>query len=76
MLSMQDTLRLLLRGWVPSGIAVGVSAVQVHGWDASPSMRGVRFSNAEMEVPTAGMALARARAEHEVRQALAVTGAD
>jgi len=76
MLSMQETLKLLMRGWVPAGIAVGVSAVHVHGWDASPSMRGVTFSNAEMEVPTAGMALARARAEQEVRRALSRTAAE
>lgn len=76
MLSMDDTLKLLLRGWAPSAIAVGISAVHVHGWAASPVMRGTRWSNAEMAVPTAGMALARARAEDEVRRSLTAARAE
>lgn len=76
MLSMDDTLKLLLRGWVPSGIAVGISAVHVHGWASSPYMQRVVFSNAEMTSPTAGMALARTRAEREVRRALVATRAE
>lgn len=75
-LSMDETLKLLLRGWIPSGIAVGISAVHVHGWAASAFMQGTTFSNAEMRAPTAGMALARARAEHEVRRALYATRAE
>lgn len=75
-LSMDETLKLLVRGWIPSGIAVGISAVHVHGWAASAFMQGTTFSNAEMRAPTAGMALARARAEYEVRRALVATRAD
>lgn len=70
MLAMDDTLKLLLRGWVPSGIAVGISAVHVHGWGVSPYGLGVGQNNVELAVPTAGMAFARARAEYELRQAL------
>jgi hypothetical protein len=76
MLSMEDTLKLLLRGWVPSGIVVGISAVHVHGWAASPFMRRTMLSNSEMEVPTAGVALARVRAEHEIRRSLTTTRAE
>jgi uncharacterized protein YbjQ (UPF0145 family) len=76
MLSMDDTLKLLLRGWVPTGIAVGISAVHVHGWAASPVRRRVVTKNAEMEAPTAGMALARSRAEHEARRSLVAVRAE
>ena len=75
MLSMHDTLALLLRGWTASTVAIGVSAVHVHQWGASPMMQGVAFSNAEMEAPTAGMAEARARAERQVRSMLIETKA-
>jgi len=75
MLSMHDTLALLLRGWAASTLAVGVSAVHVHQWNASPMMQGVAFSNAEMEAPTAGMAEARSRAERQVRKMLIETKA-
>ena len=76
MLSMDDTLKLLLRGWVPTGIVVGISAVHVHGWAASPIRQGKMFANAELEAPTAGMALARARAEHEARRSLVAVRAE
>jgi len=76
MLSMEDTLKLLLRGWVPSGIAVGISEIHVHRWASSPFMSGTLLSNAEMGVPTAGMALARARAEHGMRQSLTAARAE
>jgi uncharacterized protein YbjQ (UPF0145 family) len=70
-LSMDETFKLLLRGWAPAGIAVGISAVHVHGWAASPLIRGTLLKNAEMAVPTAGMALARTRAEVDVRHSIA-----
>ncbi len=70
MLSMEETLKMLLRGWVPKGIVYGLSAVHVHGWAASPFRQGALFTNAEMSAPTAGMQLARQRAEHEVRNSL------
>jgi len=76
MLSMDDTLKLLLRGWVPTGIAVGVSAVHVHGLAASARWQGKALVNAEMQAPTAGMALARARAEHEARRSLVTARAE
>lgn len=74
MLTMDEVLKLMLRGWIPSGIAVGFSAVHVHSWSASPLSKGIVFANAEMESPTSGMALARARAEAEVRKALVDRG--
>lgn len=74
MLSMDEVLKLMLRGWMPSGIAVGISAVHVHSWSASPLSQGIVFANAEMAAPTSGMALARGRAEAEVRKALVDRG--
>lgn len=76
MLSMDDTLKLLLRGWVPSGIAIGVSTVHVHGWAATPWRRGRLTQNMEMTAPTAGMALARNRAEDAARRSLVATRAE
>lgn len=76
MLSMDDTLKLLLGGWVPTGIAIGISAVHVHGWAASPMRQRKALANAEMEAPTAGVALARARAESEARRSLLGTHAE
>jgi uncharacterized protein YbjQ (UPF0145 family) len=70
MLPMDDTLKLLLRGWVPSGIAFGFSAVHVHGWAASALMQNTVLANAEMSSLTMGMQLARVRAEDEVRGSL------
>jgi hypothetical protein len=76
MLSAEDTLKLLLCGWVPSGVAVGISAVHVHGWAASAWRQGTVMKNAEMDGPTAGMALARDRAEHGARTALVAARAE
>lgn len=76
MLSMDETLKLLLRGWVPAGIGIGVSAVHVHGVGASPLLQGTPFTNAEMGGPTAAMALARSRAEGDVRRSLAAVRAE
>lgn len=76
MLSAEDTLKLLLVGWVPSGIAVGISAVHVHGWAASAWRQRTVMKNAEMDGPTAGMALARARAEYGAKRALVAARAD
>ncbi len=70
MLSMEETLKMLLRGWAPKGVVYGLSAVHVHGWAASPFRQGAVYTNAEMAAPTAGMQLARERAEHEVRDTL------
>lgn len=70
MVSMEDTLKLLLRGWVPSGIVCGISAVHVHGWASSSYRQRTPFVNAELVAPSAGMKVARTRAEHEVRTAL------
>lgn len=70
MLSMEDMLKLLLAGWIPTGIAIGISAVHAHGWGASPFTQGSAFTNAEMVAPTAGMQLAQARATAEARSAL------
>lgn len=75
MLSMEDMLALLLRGWTPSSIVFGVSAVHVHAWNASPAMQGAAFTNAEMDAPTAGVREARARAERHARDMLRQTGA-
>ncbi len=75
MLSMDETLRLLLRGWVASGIIVGVSAVHVHSWNASPALQGVAFKNVEMEAPTAGLMEARAQAQQAARAMLQSLGA-
>lgn len=69
-LSMQDFLKLLLAGWAPVGIGWGVAAVHVHGWDASPTLQGAMWSNAEMEVPTAGVRLTRSRLEEQARVTL------
>jgi hypothetical protein len=75
LLSMDETLKLLLRGWVPRSIVCGISAIHVHGWASSPFRQRTAFSNAELVAPTEGMQLARLRAEHEVRTALGVVDA-
>jgi uncharacterized protein YbjQ (UPF0145 family) len=62
-LSMDDFLKLLMAGWVPTGIAWGHSAVHVHGWLASPWRQGVARQNAEMAGPTMGVNAARERAQ-------------
>lgn len=74
-LSMSGFLKLLIGGWVPCGIAWGVSAVHVHGYDASPMLTGSPLSNMEMPVPTAGVLLTRERLEVQVRGSLAACGA-
>jgi uncharacterized protein YbjQ (UPF0145 family) len=74
-LSMADFLKLLIGGWVPCGIAWGVSAVHVHGYDASPMLTGSPLSNMEMPVPTAGVLLTRERLEGQFRASLAACGA-
>lgn len=76
MLSMEDTLALLLRGFVPVTIVVGIAAVHVHAIASSPLMRGAPLTNAEMPGPTAAMVLARARAEYAVRESLRHAKAD
>ncbi len=75
-LSMGEFLKLIVSGWVPCGIAWGLSAVHVHGWAANPMSQGNTWSNAEMAAPTAGVQLARARAEQQGRQQLAEVRAD
>lgn len=75
-LGMEETLMLLLRGWVATGVVFGLSAVHVHSWAASPVLQGSTFSNAEMAGPTAGMQFARDRAEHNARAVLALTKGD
>lgn len=74
-LSMQSYLKLLIGGWTPCGIGWGVSAVHVHGNDASPLLSGAALSNMELPVPTAAVALSRARLEAQVRATLASCGA-
>ena len=76
MLSLAETLRLLLGGWIASGIVVGVSAVHVHGWNASPLLQGAALTNTQMEAPTWGFQEARRRAEEGARQMLGQIGAE
>jgi uncharacterized protein YbjQ (UPF0145 family) len=75
-LSMESFLELLIGGWVPCGIGWGISAVHVHGWDASPALTGSLFSNREIPVATAGVLLTRERLEAQVRATLAARGAE
>lgn len=75
-LTMEDFLKLLIGGWVPCGIAWGVAAVHVHGYDASPILQRAAWSNAEMAVPTAAVLLARSRLEEQARAALVRCGAE
>ena len=75
MLSMEETLKLLLRGFVPCGIAFGFSAVHVHSWGTSAFWQGRTFSNVELTSPTLGVQLARSRAEQSLRTTLQRTRA-
>ena len=75
-LSMDETLKLLLRGWMPCGVALGVSAVHIHRWGSSAFWQGNTFTNAEMDSPTAGIQLARSRMQERFRHALATMKAD
>lgn len=74
-LAMDSFLKLLIGGWVPCGIAWAVSAVHVHGYDASPMLTGAPLSNMEMAVPTAAVLLTRERLETQARATLAACGA-
>jgi uncharacterized protein YbjQ (UPF0145 family) len=76
MLSMPDTLKLLLRGWIPTGIGVGASALHVHGLAASSwYQRGAAFKNAEMDAPTLTVNQARNVAEERLRRCTTLAGA-
>jgi uncharacterized protein YbjQ (UPF0145 family) len=75
-LSMESFLKLLIGGWVPCGIAWAVSAVHVHGYDASPMLMGSALSNVEMPVPTAAVLLTRERLEAQTRASLAACRAE
>lgn len=75
-ISMESFLKLLIGGWMPCGIAWGVSAVHVHGYDASPLMTGSAWSNSEMAVPTAAILLTRSRLEAQTRATLAACRAE
>jgi len=75
-LSMQDFLKLLIGGWVPSGIAWGVAAVHVHGYDAMPVMQGAAWKNAEMTVPTEAVRVARSQVDQQARASLAACRAE
>lgn len=69
MLSLPDTVKLLLRGWIPTGIGVGVAALHVHGlYTGGFGQRGAFVSNTEMEVPTATVNAARRDAELRLRK--------
>ncbi|MBA2607720.1 MAG: hypothetical protein H0U92_02140 [Actinobacteria bacterium] len=65
---MEQTLKLLLRGWVPSGIGVGVAAAHVHGFAASGFWQGNATTNAEMPMPTEGMQYVRRHIETRLRR--------
>ena len=75
-LSMEEFLKLLVGGWVPCGITWGVSAVHVHGYDASPVVQGAALSNTEMAVPTAAVLVTRSSLEEQARTNLARCGAE
>ncbi|MGH9123734.1 MAG: hypothetical protein ACRDZ8_03270 [Acidimicrobiales bacterium] len=73
---MDDTLKLLLRGWVPAGIGFGFSAVHVHGWAVSPLNQGTVMTNAEMNAPSQGMFVSRRRAEDDLCASLGSISAE
>jgi uncharacterized protein YbjQ (UPF0145 family) len=69
MLSLPDTVKLLLRGWIPTGVGVGVAAEHVHGnRAASWGQRGAMFSNAEIQGPTDTVNSVRRDAEIRLRK--------
>jgi uncharacterized protein YbjQ (UPF0145 family) len=70
-LSMQEFLKLLVGGWVPCGLAWGVAAVHVHGYDVSPMWQGAAWRNAELPVPTEAVRLTRDRLDDQARATLA-----
>lgn len=76
LLPMDETLKLMLRGWVPSGIAFGFSAIHVHGWAARPLAQKAFLTNAEMPALSTGMQIARERAEEDMRAALEISRAE
>lgn len=67
-LSMEQTLKMLLRGWVPSGIGIGIAAVHVHGFATSALWQRNLTTNAEMPIPTEGMQYVRRQAELRLRR--------
>jgi uncharacterized protein YbjQ (UPF0145 family) len=71
MLALNETLKLLLRGWVPAGVVCGIAAVHVCGWGTGVWSQSHSLSNTELVLASQGMQLARVRAEQQVRAALA-----
>ena len=61
---MADTLKLLLRGWVPRSIVYGLSAVHAHGY-AMNQLRPI--ASYEVEVLSKAKILAGTRAEQDAR---------
>jgi uncharacterized protein YbjQ (UPF0145 family) len=75
-LATEDFLKLLVGGWVPCGLAWGVAAVHVHGYDMSTVLQRTTFINAEMQVASEAMGLTKARLEAQARSSLAQVRAD
>lgn len=70
-LPMDEFLKLLVAGWVPTGIAWGHASVHVHGWLVSAWQQGVSGRNAEMGGPTTGVNAARERAQRLMHASMA-----
>ncbi|HUR76626.1 MAG TPA: hypothetical protein VMZ22_01665 [Acidimicrobiales bacterium] len=76
LLSIDDTLKLLLRGWVPTGVGVGVASVHVHAGAIRNSTWRRPFSNVEVELATRAMQVARETAEYRLRRSPGLNTAD
>ena len=67
---------LLVGGWIPCGLAWGVAAVHVHGYDITPMLQGATWTNAEMTVPSEAMGLTKRRLEEQARASMGEVRAD
>jgi uncharacterized protein YbjQ (UPF0145 family) len=75
-LSGQDFAKLIMAGWVPAGIALGISVAGLHDELVTTSSGPWGTGNAEVPSYTALMILVRQDARRRLEQAVRGTGAD
>ncbi|HEY1665411.1 MAG TPA: heavy metal-binding domain-containing protein [Trebonia sp.] len=75
-LSGQDFAKLIMAGWVPAGIALGISVAGLHDELVTTSSGPWGTGNAEVPSYTALLTLVRQDARRRLKQAVRGTGAD
>jgi uncharacterized protein YbjQ (UPF0145 family) len=75
-LSGPDFAKLIMAGWVPAGIALGIAVTGLHDDLATTSSGPWRTANAEIPAYTALLTKVREDARHRLEQAVRSVGAD